>query len=96
MSGPRYTGYEYRLRAGSPIVRAGGGGILQTFMAEKTEVTMISVLGGEDILTSSNFSANGGEYISAEYSRYNDKSGNKFSGREVKKPEYIQESEMGV
>ena len=90
-----YIGYEYKLRAGSPInVGGGGGGFLQTFMAEKSKVTVKAVVEGNDMLNSSDFVGQGGNYVSATYNRYNDVSGDKFNGREVEKPEYIDEDDL--
>jgi hypothetical protein len=94
MSENIYIGYEYKLRSGSPINTSGSSGFLHTFMAEKTKVTVKSVVESQDILVSSDFSGNGGDYISASYNRLNDVSGDKFHGREVEKPEYIEEDEL--
>ena len=89
-----FIGYTYKIRAGNPMKVGDGTGYLHTFMAESNEVIVKPVVESSDMLESKDMLANGGDYISANYNRYKDKSGDKFNGKEVKKPEYIDEDEV--
>lgn len=89
-----YIGYEYKLRAGSPIKTTGDVGDLHTFMAEKSEVIIKHAMTSDDMLTSEDMLANGGEYVSANYNRHKERTGDKFSGREIKAPLYVDEDNI--
>ena len=83
------SGLVYKLRAGAPMSIDGGNFILQTFMAEESEVT--TYLYTEDLPTSSDMRGQGGELVSANFSRLEGKGGDSFSGRQTKTPEYVDE-----
>lgn len=89
-----FEGDEYRLRAGAPMPVGAGGGrfILQTFGVDHYKITIQPTT--KEILSSSDFRGQGGSYVSANYTRLQDKSGEMFSGRLVKSP--IFESESSV
>lgn len=89
-----YTGYEYKLRAGSPMKTANSETDLHSFMAERSEVIIKQAITSSEMLSSDDFLANGGEYVSANYNRYKEKTGDKFNGREVKAPDYIDEDDI--
>ena len=86
-----FTGEEYKLRAGTPMpTQDGGSFVLHTFGVDKYKIVIQPVT--EDIVNSSAFRGQGGPYISASYSRLQDKSGLKFSGRLVFSPTFEDES----
>lgn len=88
-----FTSYTYRLRSSGPFP-AGGMLVVHTFMAEKSEV--ISHEATTDLLSSNDMALYGGEYVSASYNAHPFTLGGIifFSGQEIKKPEYIDESSM--
>lgn len=88
-----YKGKQYRLRAGSPINAAGGNFVLHTFMAEENEID--SIIYTNNLPSSTDFRGRGGNYMSANFSRLPDKSGNVFSGKIVYNPKYIDEDDIG-
>lgn len=88
-----FSGEQYRLRAGSPMpVRGLGEFILQTFMAEKNVIETLACT--EDLPASSAFRGQGGELISASFSRLGAIGGTLFNGRRVYSPTYIDEDEI--
>jgi len=88
----KYVGEVYRLRAGSPMPVANGGFVWHTFMAEKSEVTMYQCT--TELPASSDFRGQGGELVSASFSRLAVKGGEYFSGRTVKSPEFVDEDDI--
>lgn len=63
-----YKGYQYRLRAGSPMPTSSSGEfVIHSFMAEE-QVTNIDTCASR-VLRSSDFRGQGGSFYSASYSR---------------------------
>lgn len=94
MSGSEYTTYTYRLRCGSPMNIAGGGFVLHTFMAEKSQID-VSVC-ASSLPSSSDFRGQGGDLISANFSRLkNEGGGELFQGRKVHQPTFVDEGSFG-
>lgn len=86
-----FDGEQYRLRAGSPMP-TDQGIVLQTFGAEKTKITVI--LYTQTISSSNDFRGQGGDLISASYSRLSDKGGDSFQGKLTYSPEYVDEDSI--
>lgn len=93
--GDSYTTTTYKLRAGSPMPTGGGGNfVTHTFMAEKSKIEIFQC---ESALPSSaDFRGQGGDLMSASFSRLSIKDGNLFQGKKVYNPSFIEENEMGV
>lgn len=88
-----YTGQTYRLRAGSPMpTMTGGRFVLHTFMAEKSDIDIVVCT--ESLPGSGDFRGQGGNLMSANFSRVNAKGGNVFSGKIVYEPEYVDEDDI--
>jgi len=84
------TGQQYRLRAGTPMPTATPGRfVYHTFMAEVSTVEFLSCT--ENLPASSEFRGQGGDLMSANFTRLNVKGGNLFSGKKVYKPSYVDE-----
>jgi hypothetical protein len=93
MAEAKYTTYTYRLRAGNPMpISQPGAFVLHTFKAEYglTEVYTCTT----DLPPSSDFRGQGGDLLSASFSRLNVKGGNYFQGRKVFNYEYIEEDAL--
>jgi hypothetical protein len=85
-----YRGQTYRLRAGSPMpAGAAGDFVLHTFMAEISDVDIFACT--ENLPASSQFRGQGGNLMSASFSRLNVKGGRIFSGKQVYSPEFVDE-----
>jgi len=84
-----YNGKVYRLRAGSPMPVQGGRFVLHTFMAEVSNIDVVACT--ETLPSSEQFRGQGGNLISASFSRLGVKGGGVFSGRIVYDPEFIDE-----
>jgi len=85
-----YTGQTYRLRAGTPMPIADPGRfVLQTFMAEVSDVEMYSCT--ENLPASDEFRGQGGDLMSASFSRLNIAGGQYFQGKKVYSPSYVDE-----
>jgi len=88
-----YRGQTYRLRAGTPMPVGGGGSfVLHTFMAEKSDVDIYACT--ESLPASSEFRGQGGNLMSASFSRLNVKGGGVFSGKVVYSPVYVDEDDI--
>ena len=89
-----YTGYQYSLRAGSPMPIGVGDGnfVLFTFGAEITKVDI--EIGTDSIKSSRDFRGQGGDLISAQYSRMADRSGNLFQSKLVYNPTFVDEDDI--
>jgi len=92
-----YNIRQYRLRAASPMPIAEGSYsgefVLHTFMAESSYVDIYECT--SDLPGSSQFRGQGGDLMSANFSRLGDRTGEVFQGRVIHAPEYIDESELG-
>ena len=80
---------QYKLRAGTPMPVVGGNFKLHTFMGELTKVE--NFMCTEDLPDSNDFRGQGGELMSASFSRLAIENGNIFSGKKVYSPEYVDE-----
>ncbi len=88
-----FDGETYRLRASSPMpTETEGSFVLHTFMAEKSKITIISCT--SDLPASSDFRGQGGDLMSASFSRLNVADGKVFSGKKTYAPTYIDEDEI--
>lgn len=93
MNEVKFEGKEYRLRAGSPMpVRGTGNFVLHTFMAEVNDVDIIACT--ESLPASSDFRGQGGNLMSANFTRLNIAGGTIFSGKKVYAPEYVDEDDI--
>lgn len=91
---PDYVGLQYRLRAGSPMpVMVAGNFVLHTFMAEENTIDIY--LHTEDLPSSTEFRGQGGAFMSANFSRLNDRGGNSFQGKMVHNTVFVEEREWG-
>ena len=86
------TGETYKLRAGSPMPIGTGDFRTHTFMAERTQVD--TYLYTNSLKGSEEFRGQGGNYISANFSRILDKGGESFQGSVQHNPEYVEETEV--
>lgn len=87
-----YTTYTYRLRAGMPMPLAGGGFVLHTFMAERSKIEID--LCETSLPSSSDFRGQGGELVSANFSRVKDKGGGEYyQGQRVYQPTFVSEGD---
>lgn len=85
-----YTTYTYRLRCGMPMSIAGGDFVLHTFMAERSKVEIGICI--SSLPSSDDFRGQGGELISASYSRLKNEGGGRlFQGKKVYQPDYVDE-----
>lgn len=89
-----FSSISYKLRSAGPVPVGGGRFITQTFMAEKSSITIHEA--ATQLLKSIDMAGLGGEYVSASYTRlpYLLGSSQVFSGNEVKKPVYVDESSI--
>ena len=88
-----YRGQTYRLRAGSPMPTGNAGTfVLHTFMAEVSDVDIYACT--ENLPASSQFRGQGGNMVSASFSRLNVKGGRVFSGKIVYSPSYVDEDDI--
>jgi len=85
-------GTQYRLRCSQPMPIVSGDFVLHTFRAEKTRTDIL--LYTQSLPGSDQFRGQGGGYMSATFSRLNDRCGNSFSGRIDYPPEYVEEEEL--
>lgn len=87
-----YKGQIYKLRAGAPMPIGRGRFILQTFGAEIYNVDFFDAT--SNIVGSSSFRGQGGNLVSAQYSRLSDRSGNLFQGKVVYTPSFVDEDRI--
>lgn len=89
-----YSGQQYRLRAGTPmpIGGAGGGFVLHTFMAEVNNVVIFSCT--NSLPGSEQFRGQGGDMMSASFTRLGSRGGDVFSGKIVYSPTYVEEDSI--
>lgn len=88
----KYEGEQYRLRAGAPMPIGNRQFKLHTFMAEKNTLDLIVYT--TNLPESSQFRGQGGNYMSASYSRLPDIGGRSFSGKIVHETRYVDEDEI--
>jgi len=89
----KVEGYQYRLRAGTPMPVTGAGQFkLHTFMAEQNRIT--TYLYTKSIAGSEEFRGQGGSYMSASYNRLEDITGGVFAGKVVHEPIYVEEDDF--
>lgn len=89
-----YTGTTYKLRSGAPLsegIQGAGTFYLHTFMAEQTEIDTYAYT--ELLPESNDFRGQFGDYMSANFSRINERGGNAFSGKMTYPPTFIEEEE---
>ena len=85
-----YSTHSYRLRCGMPMPMGGGSFKLHTFMAEKSRIDID--LCTSSLPSSSDFRGQGGNLISASFSRLkNEGGGELFQGKRVHQPIYVSE-----
>lgn len=82
----------YKLRAGPPMPIAGGNFVTHTFMAEKGKTEIFQC--ENKLPSSSDFRGQGGDLMSASFSRLSIEDGNLFQGKKVYNPTFVEESEM--
>lgn len=88
-----YTGYQFKIRAGTAMPVEGYGNFKwHTFMAEKSLIE--SYLCTSDLPASSDFRGQGGELFSASFKRIADVSGELYSGKKVYNPEIVDEDSV--
>ena len=93
MAEKTYKSEQYRLRAGSPMpTQEGGNFVLHTFMAEKNAVDIVSCT--SSLPGSSQFRGQGGNMLSASFSRLNAKGGQTFSGKIVYSSTFVDEDDI--
>lgn len=95
----KYTGYQYKLRAGSPMSmgeQGAGNFFVHTFMAEQTKVDVYTYI--DQLPSSTEFRGQiagltnrDDSYISASFNRLQDRSGSVFAGTVVYNPTYLDE-----
>lgn len=91
-----YDSKQYRLRAGSPMsfgTQGAGEFYLHTFMAEEYDVKIYAYT--QNLPRSEEFRGQGGELLSAQFNRLQEKCGTGFAGKTIKTPKYIDEDDMG-
>ena len=87
-----YHGQQYKLRAGAPMPIGTGRFVLHTFGAEIYDVLFYEAT--DSIPGSYSFRGQGGDLVSANFSRLNDRSGNLFQGKTVKTPAFVDEDSV--
>lgn len=84
----------YKLRAGSPMPIAGGNNfVTHTFMAEKGKTEIFQC--ESKLPSSSDFRGQGGNLMSASFSRLSIEGGGLFQGKKMYNPTFVEESDMG-
>ncbi len=88
-----FISYMYKLRSSGPFP-VNGKFIAHTFKAEKNEVTVHEAI--TDLKVSADMAGQEGEYVSISYSSHalTLEGELAFQGTEIKKPVYIEESEI--
>lgn len=84
--------YTYSLRAGAPMPVGDRRFIVHTFMAEKNEIDFIPYT--QTLPQSTEFRGQGGDYMSASFSRLPDIGGKSFQGKIVGPTQYIKEDDI--
>jgi len=89
MSELLFESEQYRLRAATPMPVKGGHFKLHTFMGEISKV--VNYMCTERLPGSNEFRGQGGDLMSASFSRLAIEDGKIFSGKKVYSPEYVNE-----
>ena len=84
-----FTSEQYKLRAGTPMPVVGGQFKLHTFMGELSKVD--NVMCTDSLPGSGDFRGQGGDLMSASFSRLAVEDGKMFSGKKVYSPTYVEE-----
>ena len=87
-----YEGQQYRLRAGAPMPIGNRRFVLHTFGAEVYSVGFYEAT--TRIPASDRFRGQGGDLISANFSRLADRTGSYFQGKEVRSPSFVDEDSI--
>lgn len=96
MAEVKYETKQYKLRAATPMHIAGGSYghfVLHTFMAEESTVEMLTCT--LDLPPTEEFRGQGGNLVSASFSRMNIAGGDYFQGKKVYNNIYIEEDALG-
>jgi hypothetical protein len=91
MTGDVYESEQYSLRAGAPMP-ALGKFVLHTFKAELSDIFIYPCTA--ELPGSEQFRGQGGNYMSASFSRLPNVGGNLFQGKIVHSPNYIEERDF--
>ncbi|MHA1833661.1 MAG: hypothetical protein ACTSV7_06680 [Candidatus Baldrarchaeia archaeon] len=91
MNGDVYTSEQYRLRAGAPMP-ALGKFVLHTFKAELSDIFIYPCT--TELPGSNQFRGQGGDYMSANFSRLPHIGGQLFQGKIVNAPDDIEERDF--
>jgi len=84
--------YQYRLRCGAPMPIGNNRFVVHTFMAEKNEIDFVYYT--QLLPASDEFRGQGGDYMSASFSRLPDIGGRSFQGKIVGPVIYVEEDEI--
>jgi hypothetical protein len=90
MAEVKITSQTYKLRAGSPMAVGLHKFVLQSFMAERTLVD--NYLYTENLKGSEEFRGQGGQYMSANFTRLLDSGSDSFSGSVTHEPDFVDEN----
>lgn len=88
----RYYGETYRLRAGAPMPVGGSRFVLHTFMAEVSRIEILNC--ATSLPRSSDFRGQGGNYVSANFTRMSVRGGNHFNGKITHNPTFVDENRI--
>jgi len=88
-----YVGTQYKLRAGSPMPTIGGRFVLHTFLAERYQID--NYICTDSLPGSEEFRGQGGDFISANFSRLGVRGGTTFQGKVTHNPDFIDEDGLG-
>lgn len=88
-----YNITTYRLRAGTTMPTMNiGAFVVHTFMAEQSRTEVLQCT--TTLPSSSDFRGQGGNLMSANFSRLSIEDGNIFQGKQIYNPVFIEEDEM--
>jgi hypothetical protein len=95
MASQPYIGETYRVRASTPmsVTTREGYFVWHTFMAEKSRMEVYDCYTA-DLPLSSEFRGQGGDKVSAQFTRLNIVGGETFQGKISYSPEYVLEGEF--
>ena len=95
MANQPYIGETYRVRAATPMAVTDRTGyfVWHTFMAERSRMFIWDCYVGV-LPASSQFRGQGGDFMTAQFSRLNAVGGEAFQGRITEKPTYVEEDQF--